>query len=78
MFEKYEHIRSLATSLKDNDTEKSNMTETKEYFCCNMKKEKSQRSIGHICLLQHTRQRFASKRVRFFANADVIISNLVA
>ncbi|MFY7666912.1 hypothetical protein [Flavobacterium sp.] len=26
------------------------MTETKEYFCCNMKKEESQRSMGQICL----------------------------
>ncbi|MFA7650572.1 MAG: hypothetical protein WCY06_09615 [Flavobacteriaceae bacterium] len=70
--------KPLATSLKDNDIEKNNMTETKEYFCCNMKKEECQRSIGHICLPHHTSQRFASKRARFFANADVILTNLVA
>ena len=68
----------LAASLKDNDIENNNMTETKEYFCCNMKKEECQRSIGHICLPHHTSQRFASKRARFFANADVILTNLVA
>ena len=41
-------------------------------------KPKSQRSIGYICLPKNTSYRFASKRARFFANADLIITNLVA
>jgi len=40
----------LSTSLKDKDIDKTNMTETKKYFCCNMKKEKKP-TLNRVYLL---------------------------